>query len=218
MQQRVALTFDDGPWPDGTPKVLELLGERDIRATFYVWGEHALAHRQIVCDMLEAGHSVQPHCWRHTSHHRMSRGQIRADVDAVLALLRDLGAPRPHLWRPPWGSWTASTRKLANERGLALAGWTIDPTDHSGVAAKTMHEKVLADLDEAARSGYEAVILMHDCPLEPGQWKQRHDVTETIELVRRLVRDESRRFVPQTGGVASHLNRCRSNLRARPAR
>ena len=79
----IALTFDDGPDPEHTPRILDLLGERGVRATFFVFGVKARRNRELIARALEAGHAVQPHCWAdHESHLRMSgagdRGRDRA--------------------------------------------------------------------------------------------------------------------------------------------
>lgn len=206
VQPTVALTFDDGPWPDGTLPLLEVLGARGVRATFFVWGKQASTHHDVVRETLEAGHSVQPHCWEHRSQGDMTPQQIRTDIEQVMALLRELGAAPPHLWRPPWGNWLVGTTcELASERGLELAGWTIDTTDYDGTSASVMHRAAVAELEEADRSGSDAVVLMHDSPVEAGQWDRRRDVGETVELVRRLVADESRRFVPLSHGLWTNL-------------
>ena len=65
MAMEVALTFDDGPHPDGTRRILALLQEHGVKATFFVSGERASQHREAVQDVLASGHSVQPHCWAH---------------------------------------------------------------------------------------------------------------------------------------------------------
>ena len=135
---RVSLTFDDGPHPRWTPEILRVLGEtRPVKATFFVWGEQAAEHEDVIGEILSAGHSVQPHCWRHLRHPSLSAAQIRADVDRVTALLRRLGAPPPSLWRPPWGQLRKGTSsRIARRRGLALAGWTADSHDWVGSSGR----------------------------------------------------------------------------------
>jgi len=203
----IALTFDDGPDPDGTRAVLDALGERDAKATFFVWGEQAARHPEIVHQTIHAGHSVQPHCWSHQSHLDMSASKIREDLDAVVALLRELGAPCPSLWRPPWGQVRRDvTRRIASDFGLELAGWTIDTTDYAGTSADLMFEQVTSTTDSPDAANAEAVVLMHDSPKEPGQWRERHDVTTTVDLVRQLVSRPGRPFTVLTHGLETHLD------------
>ena len=59
----IALTFDDGPDPEGTPRILDLLAEHGARATFFVFGEKAHRHPELIARALAAGHAIQPHCW-----------------------------------------------------------------------------------------------------------------------------------------------------------
>jgi len=203
----VALTFDDGPWPDGTRQILDLLDASSFHATFFIWGEQAVAHRDLVREALAAGHPLQPHCWHHTSHHQMSPDEIRTDLDDILELLRELGADRPTLWRPPWGQCKGSvTRELAADRRLELAGWTIDSADYAGRPATAMFGQIVAQLEAASEAGESPVLLMHDCPLETEQWNNRQNVNETVELLRMLIAEDRWSFGPLARGLEEHLD------------
>jgi peptidoglycan/xylan/chitin deacetylase (PgdA/CDA1 family) len=102
--RQVALTFDDGPHPRWTREILDVLSENPgTNATFFIWGEQAQQHSDVVTEAIRAGHSVQPHCWHHVAHWDLDAVEIRADIDRVLALLGELGVSTPRLWRPPWG-------------------------------------------------------------------------------------------------------------------
>jgi peptidoglycan/xylan/chitin deacetylase (PgdA/CDA1 family) len=202
----VALTFDDGPWPGGTDRIVEVLGAHGVRATFFVWGEQALAHPELVQEALDAGHSIEPHCWSHcTSYRHRPHETIREDIDRVLALLVELGAPTPRLWRPPWGEWLRGANDvLAGERGLELNGWTIDSGDWTGMGVPAMRDRVTAGLEESP-GAITSVLLMHDGPREPGQWEKRQNVDGTVELVRLLLADEALVCGPQVEAVSESL-------------
>jgi len=202
LPHTVALTFDDGPNPAATPSLLELLGRRGVAATFFVWGEQAHEHPDLVREVLERGHRVQPHCWSHVSHWTLQPAAIRADIDAVTALLEALGAPAPTLWRPPYGHTLAgATREAAAERGLALAGWTINPHDYEGHDATSMYRGV-----SAALAGEEhSVLLLHDGHRESGPLKRRADATNTVELVSMLLEDDGLAFTPMSTGLEQCL-------------
>jgi peptidoglycan/xylan/chitin deacetylase (PgdA/CDA1 family) len=201
----VRLTFDDGPHPTGTSAVCQVLeAHGDAKATFFVWGEQALEHPEIVRQLVKTGHSVQPHCWEHRSHLNMTADEIAADIDRVLSLLADLGVPPPGLWRPPWGHMlTGVSRELARNRGLEVAGWTIDSTDYAGTTACAMYELVTHGI--AGSGASEDVLLMHDGCLEPGQFAKRTDVDQTVELLRLLLGD-GHRFAPLERGISSNLD------------
>jgi peptidoglycan-N-acetylglucosamine deacetylase len=199
----VALTFDDGPNPDATRRILRLLERRDVKATFFVWGERAAQHPDVVGEILAAGHSLQPHCWSHVSHWQLEPDAIRADIDRVCALLAELGAPAPALWRPPYGRLRhGASSAIAAERGLALAGWTVNTADWEGRDAAAMHAEVAAAL--AAQE--HAVVLLHDGHRESGPVPRRPDAGNTVELVRLLLDEEGdRRFTPLREGLAAGL-------------
>jgi peptidoglycan/xylan/chitin deacetylase (PgdA/CDA1 family) len=180
----LSLTFDDGPDPEWTPRLLDALAETRTKATFFVWGEQAYAHLELVRALLDAGHSVQPHCWSHTSHWDLSRSEIEADIDRVIRFLGDLGAPRPCLWRPPWGQVRVGiTTAIATRFGLELAGWTIESLDWTGASADEMTERVRAALTSTPG---DHVVLMHDGVAEQHQASLRSGCSNTVELARAL--------------------------------
>jgi peptidoglycan/xylan/chitin deacetylase (PgdA/CDA1 family) len=198
----LALTFDDGPNPEGTPAILALLEAHSVSATFFVWGEQAQRHPELVVAAAAAGHAVAPHCWSHVSHWTLEPAAIREDLERVSSLLSELlGAP-PGLWRPPYGhTLRGETDAIAAEHGLELAGWTVDPEDWAGWEASTMHAAVLRELPPAA----PAVVLLHDGHREPGPRVRRPDTANTLELVRMLLEDDALRFAPLRRGLAEGL-------------
>src|SRR5918993_306586 len=101
-----SLTFDDGPDPLWTPRILDALERVDVRATFFVITPLALKHRQLVAEALGAGHEVE------------------ADTREGLQVVRSLGI-EPQLWRPPWGVRAPWTEEVAEEFGLRLASWSV---------------------------------------------------------------------------------------------
>ena len=152
----VALTFDDGPDPEHTPRILDLLAERGVRATFFVFGVKARRNRELIARALAAGHEVQPHCWAdHESHLRMSEAEIEVEVERTFKTLTHLGCPPPRLWRPPYGDIREpETRTVAARHGLEVVTWTLDTLDWSDKALSV--EEVDAQLEP------DSVVLMHD--------------------------------------------------------
>ena len=202
MPHTVALSFDDGPNPDATRRVLELLARHGVVATFFVWGEQAQRHPEVVRAVLDGGHSVQPHCWAHVSHWTLAPAAIRADIEAVSALLVQIGAPPATLWRPPYGQTLGgATRAIAAERGLELAGWTLNPHDYAGNDA----EKMYAEVTGALAAEELSVVLLHDGHRESGQPRRRADATNTVELVAMLLEDDSLAFTSMSAGVSACL-------------
>lgn len=196
----LALTFDDGPDPVDTRRLLGLLDEHGIGATFFVFGEQAALYPDVVREVVAAGHAVQPHCWSHVSHHALSGEEIAADIDQVLGLLGELGAPKPTLWRPPHGDLRAgASRRIAADRGLALVGWTVTVVDWYPTPGPDLFEKLFGDLDPGALN----VVLMHDGHTNTGQ--TRADSSNTIDALGRLLGGPPRDYVLVEGGVEANL-------------
>jgi peptidoglycan/xylan/chitin deacetylase (PgdA/CDA1 family) len=190
-----ALTFDDGPDPSWTPRLLARLRREQARATFFVMANRAVSHPRLIRRMLQDGHDVELHCARHVRHTDLSAAELRRDTDLALRALRRLGVA-PRLWRPPWGVATPATHRLAAARGLQLVGWSADTHDWRGDVAADMHRRVRDLL------GAGSVVLMHD-GLGPGA--RRVACRETVELVPQLlktIRSRGLRPAPLSEAVA----------------
>lgn len=172
----VALTFDDGPDPRWTRRILDVLGGTRGQATFFVIGERCRGAGDVVMEIVGSGHEVGLHCMKHIRHDEMTRRQIAEDAARGLDTLDTLGLI-PAAWRPPWGIVTEATFEVAEDFDLELAGWTIDTRDWKGEDADTMAAAVGRPVDGD-------VILMHDA-LGPGAL--RSGCEETVTLVSRLV-------------------------------
>jgi peptidoglycan/xylan/chitin deacetylase (PgdA/CDA1 family) len=179
----LSLTFDDGPDPDGTPVLLDLLSDLGARATFFPIAPRAAQHPALIARALAEGHAVGLHCERHVRHSEQDLESVREDTVRALARLRSLGA-QPVLWRTPWGDLAPFSSQLATEHELRLVGWTVDTHDWRGDAASDMFERVRAELHD------RAVVLAHD-GIGPGA--RRSTVEQTIELVRLIAADAAER-------------------------
>jgi peptidoglycan-N-acetylglucosamine deacetylase len=156
----VALTFDDGPDAERTPRILDLLGTRGVRASFFVFGEKARRQPELIARMLEAGHAIEPHCWvDHESHHRMSEDQLEAEIARTLGTLAHLGCPPPRLWRPPYGDVKEpESHDVAARHDLRIVTWTLDTRDWDDKGGALRLDEVDAQLQP------DSVVLMHDWP------------------------------------------------------
>jgi peptidoglycan/xylan/chitin deacetylase (PgdA/CDA1 family) len=166
----VALTFDDGPNGSHTPPILDVLADRGVRATFFVFGQRAREHPRLIARALEEGHSVQPHCWAdHASHHDLSRGALDEEIERTLEALAQLGCPAPRFWRPPYGDISdPDSYDVAGAHGLRLVTWTLETRDwEDGRTA----ERILGEIDGETREDAvlepDSVVLMHDMPQAP---------------------------------------------------
>ncbi|MDO8186430.1 polysaccharide deacetylase family protein [Conexibacter sp. JD483] len=171
----LTLTFDDGPDPRWTARVLDALDACGGRATFFVIAPRALAEPALVERMVAAGHGVELHCDEHIRHGERSRGWVAADTDRALTRLEALGV-RPQLWRTPWGDCAPWSGELAAARGLTLVGWTHDTHDWRGDSAAAIDAAI------GPRLHAGSVVLCHD-GLGPGAC--RDGCEQTVAFVAR---------------------------------
>jgi peptidoglycan/xylan/chitin deacetylase (PgdA/CDA1 family) len=179
MSGTIALTFDDGPDPEWTPRVLEALATFGAQATFFVDARRALVQRDLVQAIVAQGHEVAFHCFEHLRHSERTDDELDAEVDLGLGLL-DLVGVKPTAWRAPWGIETDATRDLAAAHVLRLWGWNVDTHDWRGDSAQRMFSALEAQ--GGLRGG--DVILMHD-GIGPGA--RRQGCEETVALTELLL-------------------------------
>jgi peptidoglycan/xylan/chitin deacetylase (PgdA/CDA1 family) len=118
----IALTFDDGPDPRYTPVVLDILRAHDARATFFVIGEQAERHPDIVARIVAEGHEVAHHTHSHPHVEHLGARELRREMDACLAVLASQGV-EPKWYRPPRKRYTEIQARLAAQRGMKVAMW-----------------------------------------------------------------------------------------------
>lgn len=156
----VALTFDDGPDPQWTPRILDVLAQHHAPATFFVIGRKAEAHPEIVRAILDAGHSIGLHSYQHDWLFAIrSERRVRQDLERAMAVLEGISGERPALFRPPIGHTNPIIARVADAMDLSVVGWTIGARDGvSGVRPADVVARVRRDLRDGA------IVLMHDAP------------------------------------------------------
>lgn len=165
----VALTFDDGPDAQSTPRFLDRLAELDVRATFFLLGEMCLRYPDVARRIVAEGHEVAVHSWDHRNHLRHLPGRRTADQLARTAdLIEVQTGVRPEYFRPPYGALTSADLVVARRLGLRTVLWTAWGQDwQRGLQPSDVVEEVLrGDVDGGT-------VLLHDsdCTSEPGSWR-----------------------------------------------
>jgi peptidoglycan/xylan/chitin deacetylase (PgdA/CDA1 family) len=153
----VCLTFDDGPDPEHTPRLLDVLGRYRVPATFFVIGEKAQRHPEIVRRIAAEGHVVGHHSFHHTEPMRTSARQLLAEVRQTRELLGTLLDEPPSLFRPPYGALTWAKLWGLWRAGQTVVLWSVDPKDYACGSADEVRDRLRR---QPPRSG--DVILMHD--------------------------------------------------------
>ncbi|RQS50797.1 polysaccharide deacetylase family protein [Burkholderia sp. Bp8984] len=155
--RRIALTIDDGPDPDVTPRVLDLLDRHDARATFFCIGDLARRHPQWIEAIVARGHAVENHSQRHRHTFSLSGpAALRREIAAAQQTLTEIAGTRPRFFRAPAGLRNPFLEPVLCEFGLQLASWTRRGFDTRARDADTVTHRLLNGL--AARD----ILLVHD--------------------------------------------------------
>lgn len=121
----VAITFDDGPHPEGTPAVLEVLAAHHACATFFVVGEQVVRRPQLVRRILDEGHGIALHGFLHRVQLRLTRRQIEQDIARGVAAIEDAAAITPAVHRPPYGIYSAAGLEVVRAAGMQPLLWSL---------------------------------------------------------------------------------------------
>jgi len=153
----IAITFDDGPHGTLTPRLLDMLRERNIKATFYVCGNNAELYPDLLRRMIAEGHEIGNHSYNHPNLGKMSQEQVRSQLSRTHeAIVRATGIA-PRTMRPPYGSFTQAQREWAmKEYGYPTVLWSVDPFDWKKPGAGAITSRILAG------TGNGGIILAHD--------------------------------------------------------
>ncbi len=153
----ISLTFDDGPDPRVTPKVLDLLDQAGVQASFFLIGQRAQAHRDLVEEIGRRGHRVENHTYRHRyAFSAFGPWRMAREIDRAQDLLQELTGRRPRYFRPPAGFRNLFLEPLLGRRGLYLATWTRRGFDTVTRDPLTVTERLVKNL--AAGD----ILLLHD--------------------------------------------------------
>ena len=163
----IALTFDDGPDPYGTPAVLETLAGLDWRATFFMLGSQVRQFPAIARLVVDAGHEVAVHGTVHRNHLVRTPLGIRRDLRGAAREIAEVTGVRPRWFRPPYGIFSAGTLWAARDLGLTPVLWTAWGKDWRGGSPVRITAEVMRTLGDGG------TVLLHDsdCTSRPGSWR-----------------------------------------------
>lgn len=163
----VALTFDDGPDPDGTPAVLAALQTLRWRATFFLLGSQVGRYPDVARSVVAAGHEVAVHGQQHRNHLLRRPAALRRDVLGAAQLIEAVTGARPRWFRPPYGVLTAGSLLAARDAGLTPVLWTAWGRDWARHTPAAITATVVRDL----RDGGTVLLHDSDCTSAAGSWR-----------------------------------------------
>jgi peptidoglycan/xylan/chitin deacetylase (PgdA/CDA1 family) len=185
-EDRVALTFDDGPDADGTPAVLDALDAAGLTATFFVVGEQLGRDWGLAREARERGHELALHGWSHPHHEQLAPALARDEVARGVGAFEAALGVRPRLYRPPYGRFAAASYEACRRFELTPVYWSAWGMDWEPIGAERVAELATRDL------GPGMIVLLHDS----ARYAARADADPTAAAIARIGEHAARLGVP----------------------
>lgn len=157
---KIAITFDDGPHPGYTPRLLEILDSWSAKATFFMTGINAVRYKSIVSDVVKLGHEIGNHSYSHKRNLFNSLYAVREEISSTKKILEDISGKRIDLYRPPYGIISPFTLHVCRSLSQKIILWTVSSYDFRGIHYSAINDRLSAK----AQSG--SIVLFHDCHYE----------------------------------------------------
>jgi len=157
--REIVLTFDDGPNVDTTPRLLDILAQHQLKATFFVVGHRlaTAATRQVLARAYKEGHHIGNHTYTHADLRKLTAEQIRQELSKTQSFIDDCGPQDHKLMRPPYGALNPTVSKLLQELGYTVVLWNVDSLDW-----KLRSEAWVANAMGQIEDRQHSLVLMHD--------------------------------------------------------
>ncbi len=156
-QPYIAMTFDDGPHKTNTPRLLDILRQRNIKATFYVIGRNVDMYPGITRRIVAEGHEIGNHTYTHANLKTLSDASVRGEMNRTRdSIIRATGV-QPRTMRPPYGAIYQRQREMIfSEFGYPTIMWAVDPRDWQRPGVSVVRSRILTDTSNGA------IVLAHD--------------------------------------------------------
>jgi peptidoglycan-N-acetylglucosamine deacetylase len=151
---RVALTFDDGPKPNAVP-LHELLDQYGVRATFFVVGEMAKKHPEMVRSLSRQGHEIASHTWSHRDVRRLPLTELKIELDMTRRLIKELTGRDQWLFRAPGGTDKFFRRRFIYPPAYTMVLWDLHSLDHEGRSAADIAYRLTHSIKDGD------IVLLH---------------------------------------------------------
>jgi len=158
----LALTFDDGPNPVWTPRLLDLLATHDVCATFFLVGSRVQAQPALVRQIVAAGHLIGNHSWSHPNLALSSARHIDEELSRTNQILAQIAGAPPRYFRPPYGARRPEVLRVARRLGMIPVLWNAMTSDWKNPSVDAIASLLTRKIDRLYRQGQAANIVLHD--------------------------------------------------------
>ncbi|GAX42913.1 polysaccharide deacetylase [Tolypothrix sp. NIES-4075] len=170
-QKVIALTFDDGPWPESTAKVLDILKKNNIKGTFFLIGRNLKNFPELAKRIVAEGHVIGNHTWTH-SYHFMNPQVAAYELDSTSDLIYQTTGVKTTLFRPPGGIMNNGVAAYARNEKYTIVMWSADSVDYSRPSVP----RLIHNVTKEAKPG--GIVLMHD-----GGGNRSHTVQSLPQII-----------------------------------
>jgi peptidoglycan-N-acetylglucosamine deacetylase len=158
----LALTFDDGPNPAWTPRLLDILAADNVRATFFMVGRFAEAEKALARRVVEAGHLIGNHTWNHPDLSRTASSRIREELLRTSDTLAQILGQPIRYFRPPYGARRPVVLKTARAMGMVPVLWNAMTSDWKEPSADLIAQRLMRKIERNRSLGWATTIVLHD--------------------------------------------------------
>jgi peptidoglycan/xylan/chitin deacetylase (PgdA/CDA1 family) len=189
----IALTFDDGPNPTWTPRLLDILEELDVRATFFLVGNFAQTEIDLVKRIAYSGHAIGNHSWSHPNLAFSSTSRIHDELRDTSEVLEQITGREIHFFRPPFGARRPQVLRTAHRLGMTPVMWNSMTHDWDEKSADKITGRLIHKIDHVHAKNSAANVVMHDGG-HVGLFAHREP---TVQAARKLIQHyrKTHRFV-----------------------
>lgn len=158
----LALTFDDGPNPVWTPRLLTALADHGVKATFFLMGSRAQQEPALVRRIAAEGHLIGNHSWSHPNLSVQSAKRIREELARTSSTLEQITGKQVRYFRPPFGARRPAVFRIARSLGLTTVLWNAMTDDWQEPSSQRITAELIRKIDAQAKRGWAANVVLHD--------------------------------------------------------
>ena len=183
----IALTFDDGPNPEWTPRLLDILAKHDVKATFFMLGMFASAHPELVRRVAAEGHLIGDHSWSHPKLSYCSTQRIQDELKRTKDTLEQIVGAKVKFFRPPFGARRPAVFRIARELGLEPVLWNAMTDDWIEPSTEKIATTLSKRVDAMTGRGFAVNIVLHDGNFRVAVGKRGPSVAAAETIMKRYV-------------------------------
>lgn len=187
-EKKVALTFDDGPYPPYTQRVLDILKEKNVHASFFLVGENVKAYPDLVREEMSQGHLLGSHTYDHKDLLRLSGEEVKEEINEGVKIVQEITGTKPIFVRVPHGFKDFSVMSQIEALHLRAVNWSVLPKDWTNPGVDVIVNRVVDDVKPGS------IVLLHDGD-SPNRKAPRQETVEALPIIIDKLREKGYTFV-----------------------